>query len=278
MAKAFIKQKLLLVIWSLCIALALQAQAPKGINYQAVVRDASGNLVQNSPVNFRFSIHNVTPAGSIIYQQTDTVVTDQMGLITVVLGGGGSIAIGNFGQIDWANGGKFLQVELDATGGNAYVNMGTTQMLSVPYALYAGSAPNSDTTWTHNATGDIYNSNPGNVGINNPTPGTALDVHGYTALGENAPKIKTRKVTGSTSPTPGGVVSVNLGIPDSSILSVSVQVEDPVNGLTAPLTLLTGREYSYSVLSSVFSVANSLTNSSAILSKPYKALIIYEEP
>ena len=253
-----------------------KAQAPQGIYYQAVVRDASGNLVQNRPASFRFTILNGTPSGNIVYQQTDTVVTDQMGLINVVVGGGGTIIQGNFGQIDWANGNKYLLTELDPNGGISYINMGTTQMLSVPYALFAGSAPNTDTTWKASG-GNIYNTNPGNVGINNTSPTSALDVHGFSALGENSPKIKMAKFSGTTASVLGGVTSINLGIPDSSILSISVQVEDPVNGLIQPQSLLTGDQYSYTVLSSVFQLTLSLSGASAILGKPFRVLVVYEQ-
>ena len=271
-----IKKSLIALIINLLLAFNSFAQAPQGIYYQAVVRNASGNLVQSLPVSFRFTIHNNTPAGTVVYQQTDTVVTDQMGLITVVLGGGGSIIQGNFSQINWATGSKFLETELDPTGGVSYTNMGTTQMLSVPYALYAGSALSTDTTWGKNGN-NIYNTNPGNVGINNTNPASALDVHGFSALGENSPKTKMQRFTGVTPSVLGGSTSINLGIPDSSIMSVSVIVLDTVLGLVSPQSLLSNQQYSYSILSSVFQLALSLTNSSAILGKPFQALILYRE-
>lgn len=271
------RQKITWLILCIIITLSAFSQAPQGIYYQAVVRDSSGNLLQNSPASFRFTIYNGSPVGNIVYQQTDTVVTDQMGLITVILGGGGSIIQGNFNTIPWGTGTKFLGIEVDPAGGTNYTNMGTTQMMSVPYALYAASAGSTtDTTWLHQGT-DIYNGNVGNVGINTATPQATLDVNGFTILGENSPKIKMTKITGITPSILGGSTSVNLGIPNSKILSVLVQVDDPLNGLIAPLTLLTGREYNYSVVSSVFKLTLSLTNSLLILNKPYKALIVYEE-
>jgi hypothetical protein len=149
-------------------------------------------------------------------------------------------------------------------------------MLSVPYALYAGSALNTDTTWKTSGS-NIYNTNPGNVGINNTSPTTALDVHGFSALGENSPKMKMAKYTGTTAPALGGTTTINLGIPDSSILSVSVLIDDTVNGLIQPQSILTSDQYTYSIISSVFQLTLSLTNASAILNKPFKALIIYEQ-
>ncbi|MBP6731076.1 MAG: hypothetical protein KA149_03400, partial [Chitinophagales bacterium] len=109
---------------------------PQGFGYQAVVRDAMGNIIQNQPVSMRFTIHDTTANGPVIFQQTDTVFPNQFGIITVIVGGG-SISVGSLGGINWGNGSKFMQVETDITGGTAYSDMGTTQLLSVPYALYA---------------------------------------------------------------------------------------------------------------------------------------------
>lgn len=120
------------------------AQAPKGFNYQAVVRDAQGYAVQNQNVSIRLSIHDGGPMGSIVYQETDTVPANQFGVITVVVGGGSIIPGTNtFDAIDWSTGNKYLEVETDITGGTAYLNMGTTQLLSVPYALYAETSGSS---------------------------------------------------------------------------------------------------------------------------------------
>jgi hypothetical protein len=250
-------------------------QTPQGIYYQSVVRDASGNLVQNTPVSFRFTIHDVTPTGNVIYQQTDTLIPDQFGLITVVIGGGGSIVQGNFGVINWALSSKFLQVEIDVTGGVSYTDMGTTQMLSVPYALYAASAGNADTSWQANGQ-NIFNTNSGNVGIGTPTPTSTLDVNGPTKLGPNSPKIEMVTFRDTVPLIAGNTRSFNIGVPDSNILSTTVQVFDPVNGIVAPLSGLTGTQYSYSVLGSVFTLTPSLTSSLAILGKPFSVLVIYK--
>ncbi len=146
------------------------AQAPQGMNYQAVARNTTGTVLQNQAVGLRFTIRDGSMSGNIVYRETQTDTTNQFGLFTVVIGNG-SVVNGNFSSIAWGNGTKFLQVEIDAAGGTNYTDMGTSQLMSVPYALYAETS--SDNNWT--ATGnDIYNSNSGNVGIGTTAPNYLL--------------------------------------------------------------------------------------------------------
>jgi uncharacterized protein (TIGR02145 family) len=115
-----------------------QAQAPQKIAYQAVARNASGTVLPNQTVTLRFSLRNASSNGTIVYQETQTATTSNIGLFNVNIGEG-TVSAGTFAGIDWSNGAKFMQVELDPQGGNAFIDMGTQQMLSVPYALYAGN-------------------------------------------------------------------------------------------------------------------------------------------
>lgn len=115
------------------------AQVPQALNYQAVARNAAGVIVGNQNVSVRFSVHDGSPSGSIVYSETHTTPTNQFGLFTVGLGTG-TVVSGTFAGINWATGNKFMQVELDINGGSSFVNMGTSQLLSVPYALYAAQS------------------------------------------------------------------------------------------------------------------------------------------
>jgi hypothetical protein len=115
------------------------AQAPQGIPYQSVIRNGSGALLINQAVNVRFSIHDSTMLGIIVYQETHTTTTSNLGMITLSIGQGTPVT-GNFSTINWGNAAKFMQVELDAAGGNNYVDLGTQQMMSVPFALYSNSS------------------------------------------------------------------------------------------------------------------------------------------
>jgi hypothetical protein len=114
--------------------------APQGIPYQAVVRDNSGQPIANSALTTRFSIHEQTPTGSISYQETHNTTTSDQGLIALIFGEGTPM-IGTFSSINWSQTIKFLQVETDL--GNGFTEIGTQQLMSVPYALYSGSGGSS---------------------------------------------------------------------------------------------------------------------------------------
>lgn len=109
---------------------------PDGINYQAIVRGNGGQVLAGSHVSMRFTIHDLSPAGAAVWQETHAQTTNQYGLFNIVLGSAGS----SLYAVNWATGTKYLQVEVDVNGGNSYTDMGTTQLMSVPYALYAGRA------------------------------------------------------------------------------------------------------------------------------------------
>jgi len=114
----------------------LYAQSPQQMNYQAIVRDHSGNpLPFGTDVTVRFTIHDLTPTGTAVYVEVNTAVTNQFGLITQIIGGTGNLSV-----VNWSSGAKYLEVEIDPTGGTNFTSMGTSQLLSVPYALYAGNA------------------------------------------------------------------------------------------------------------------------------------------
>ena len=117
------------------------AQAPERFSYQAVVRNASNQLVTNANVGVRVSILQGSATGNAVYAETHTVNTNANGLLTLEIGGGNSQQ-GAFADIDWANGPFFLKTEIDPNGGTNYSITSTQQLMSVPYALYAKTAAN----------------------------------------------------------------------------------------------------------------------------------------
>jgi hypothetical protein len=132
--------KKIYILLSFClIHFITQAQAPQGIPYQSVIRNGSGALLINQAVNVRFSIHDSTMLGNIVYQETHTTTTSNLGMITLSIGQG-TPSTGSFSSINWGVNSKFMQVELDAAGGNNYIDLGTQQMMSVPFALYSNAA------------------------------------------------------------------------------------------------------------------------------------------
>lgn len=131
----------------LCIAIVsltqLQAQAPQGFNYQATVRNTSGELIEKTNVYFKFNIIQGSQTAVPIFTETHYVPTDDLGQVNLVIGQG-TATTGIFSELDWSLGSYYLGIELNT--GSGYVAMGTTQLLSVPYALYAentGSSSNS---------------------------------------------------------------------------------------------------------------------------------------
>jgi len=127
----------------LLLAQVISAQTTPGFNYQALVRDSEGKVAQNTDVQFRIGIVSGDMQGPTLYQETHQVATDEYGQITLSVGNGSPVS-GDFQNIDWANAPTFLKVELDLTGGTDYELMGITQLLSVPYALYAYSTDDED--------------------------------------------------------------------------------------------------------------------------------------
>jgi uncharacterized protein (TIGR02145 family) len=121
------------------VALAAYAQAPPLLSYQAVVRDANNALVTQSAVGMRVSILQGSASGPAVFEESHTPSSNANGLVTVAIGGG-SVISGSITGIDWANGPYFIQTETDPLGGTDYSIAGTTQLLSVPYALYAGQS------------------------------------------------------------------------------------------------------------------------------------------
>jgi hypothetical protein len=117
----------------LALSVVLCAQAPALIPYQAVVRNAAGQPLANTNVNARFTIHDGSANGTNVWQELQTVSTSALGLFTAQLGS--NVSLNN---VNWAGGAKFMQVEVDL--GSGFVEIGNQQMLSVPYAMYAGTA------------------------------------------------------------------------------------------------------------------------------------------
>ena len=129
--------KKLFTLLALAITLITTAQVPQGFNYQATVRNTAGELLSNQSVSFKFSILQNSDTGTEVYSENQTATTDELGHIALVVGEGTS-PTGTFSNINWASGTYYLGIKLDT--GSGYVAMGTTQLLSVPYALYANSA------------------------------------------------------------------------------------------------------------------------------------------
>jgi uncharacterized protein (TIGR02145 family) len=135
-------KKILITLALLVATTMLLAQAPQKFSYQGVIRDAAGNLVRNAPVGVRVSILKNSTEGVAVYCETHRQTTNANGLLTLTIGNG-TVVGGEMAAIDWADGPYFLKTETDITGGSNYTLVGAQQLLSVPYALYAGSTTNA---------------------------------------------------------------------------------------------------------------------------------------
>jgi hypothetical protein len=172
-------------------SLFLSAQTPQAIPYQAVARDINGNLIAGQNISLRFSIVDQYIIPTVYYQETQTATSNVLGLFTANVGHGTPVT-GVFAEIAWGGGlAKYLKVEMDATGGSNYVDMGSSPLLSVPYALYSEKSANgmpsgsgfgstmywNGAGWDNNT--NLFNGGQ-NIGIGTANPSTTLEVAGTT--------------------------------------------------------------------------------------------------
>lgn len=156
--------KKLYTILALIATITIFAQAPQGFNYQATVRNSAGALIVNQNVNFKFNIMLNSATSLPVFSETHMAPTDDLGQVNLVIGTG-TATVGTFSSINWGTGNYFLGIELNTGAG--YVAMGTTQLLSVPYALYANSAGNTQTATPNLASVLAVNNNANNTKITN---------------------------------------------------------------------------------------------------------------
>ncbi len=134
------KRPLMFIVISL-LYLNIQAQVPQKMSYQAVVRNSNSELVANTQIGMQVSVLKDSSEGEAVYTETHTPTTNENGLVSIEIGAGSKTWWKpNFEDIDWANGIYFLKTEIDVTGANNYTITGTSQILSVPYALHAKTA------------------------------------------------------------------------------------------------------------------------------------------
>jgi hypothetical protein len=135
-------KKIITICAVILMVASVFAQAPQKMSYQAVIRDASNSLVANQTVGMQVSILQGSASGTAVYVETHSAATNTNGLVSIEIGGG-TVTVGSFAAIDWANGPYFIKTETDPAGGTNYTITGTTQLLSVPYAMYAASSGSS---------------------------------------------------------------------------------------------------------------------------------------
>ena len=193
----------IIIIINMLIGSSIFAQSPEAFKYQAIARDASGNVIANQNVSFRISIIKTSATGTPVYVETHYSITNEFGLININIGEG-SVIWGNFSNIDWGIDKYFIKVELDASGGSNYQSMGTSQLLSVPYALYSKSAGN-----VQNYTAGNGISITGNV-IENTAPDqtVVLNGSGATTVTGAYPNFTISSTDNNTTYTAGSGINI----------------------------------------------------------------------
>ncbi len=141
------------------------SQSPASFSYQGVLRDNSGNIMANQTAALRFSLRSFSPLGLIEYRETQSLTTNSFGLFSAAIGTG-TVVAGDINTIDWAAGNMFLQVEVDPANGTNYTDMGTSQLLSVPYSMHSQTTekielPFHDTIYDPQDAFYVYNDGDG---------------------------------------------------------------------------------------------------------------------
>ena len=149
------KRILLTLVTVVILTLGLFAQSPEGFKYQAVVRDASSNPMTDKAVGMQLTIQQGAIGGTAVYTETFAPTTNAYGLVNLEIGTGTSTD--DFSAIDWSNGPYFIETAVDVTGGTSYAVMGTSQLMSVPYALHANTAENVTNDLVDDADADPAN-------------------------------------------------------------------------------------------------------------------------
>jgi len=130
--------KKIILLAAFLLSIITSAQVPQGISYQAIALNGSGTPVVSSNVRVKLSILDTSATGTVLYAETQLKTTNTQGLFNLVIGQG-TVVSGTFNAINWGVNAKFLKVEMDPAGGTSYTTVGTTQLLTVPYAMHAAS-------------------------------------------------------------------------------------------------------------------------------------------
>jgi uncharacterized protein (TIGR02145 family) len=168
-------------------------QAPQTFSYQAIIRNASNQLISNQPIGVRISILQGGASGTVVYSETHSPTTNVNGLVSLQVGSGNTIS-GSIASIDWSNGPYFIQSETDPNGGNAYTITSSSQLMSVPYALYASKAPDQQQLSVSLSGDTLYLQNGGYVII----PSISAANYGLGLTGISAHTCNATNVHNST--------------------------------------------------------------------------------
>jgi hypothetical protein len=232
MKKAYRNLRVVLIITltHLLISSSILAQSPQKMSYQAVIRNSSDQLVTNHALGMQISILQGSPTGTAVYVETQTPSTNANGLVSIEIGGG-TVTYGDFSTIDWSTGTYYIKTETDPAGGTTYSITGTSQILSVPYALHAktvASYPETDPVFAAHASSGITSGN-----ITNWNTAFSWGDHateGYFANGGET--VGTARILGNKD-------DFSLGIKTNDISRIFIANDGKIGiGTTTPSELL----------------------------------------
>lgn len=165
-----------LLLFAMLVSVSVMAQPPQKFNYQGVARMNNGNVIASKNISLRISILDGSATGTTVYAETHNVTTNQFGLYSLAIGGG-TVVSGSMGAINWKVGDKYVKVEIDPAGGASYTDLGSAQLLSVPYAIYAGEAGGNTLNGTTNTLLKFTSATAaGNSGVTETTAGVGIGI------------------------------------------------------------------------------------------------------
>ena len=232
--------KIYLFFTAILLTNVVWAQVPQKMSYQAVVRDAANALKINQKVGIQISLLQGSVSGDAVYVETQAPTTNDNGLLSIEIGAG-TVISGSLTTIDWSKGPYFIHTETDPTGGTDYTITGTSELLSVPYALHAqtaekltGTLTETDPLFSSSIASSITATDTAKWNQSNTTAGAQLDSAGIASMGYVAgPRADLTKLAPLASPTFTGTVS---GIDKTMIGLTDVEntsdVDKPVSTAT----------------------------------------------
>jgi hypothetical protein len=233
-------QKLFTLLLISLVCYSVNSQTPQAFRYQTVIRDANGGILVNKIISIRVSILAASEDGQTIYSEKHNISTNDYGIVNLTIGKGTNLS-GNLSEIKWGVNTYFLKIDLDISGNDNFQYMGTSQLMSVPYALYAERAniSNADTsstnelqTITRNANNITLSKNGGTVSIADNDNDTTNEIQTISKVGDS---IMLSKNGGKIKDSDNQTLTINgnkLNISNGNFVTFSNIVDldtDPTN-------------------------------------------------